>query len=63
MNYHVYPENDIEPHKTDGSYCPCGITVEEYHNGHLIIHQSYDGREKQAHFANMAKQENDYGNK
>lgn len=47
MTYHVYPDNDIEPHNTDGSYCPCGLTEENGRNGcHLIIHQSYDGREK-----------------
>ena len=46
MNIHVYPIDDIEPHTVDGSYCPCGIVVEEFRTNHLIIHTAFDGRDK-----------------
>lgn len=43
---HVYPENDIFPHITEGPGCPCKPKIEEVEGGTLIIHNSWDGREK-----------------
>ena len=43
---HVYPENDLLPHITDGTGCPCKPTVEYVEGGVLVIHNSYDGRER-----------------
>ncbi len=43
---HVYPENDLLPHITEGLGCPCNPTVENVEGGVLVIHNSYDGREK-----------------
>jgi hypothetical protein len=45
---HVYPLNDILPHITEGGPgCPCRPKIEDVEGGGtLIIHNSYDGREK-----------------
>ena len=47
---HVYPNNDLIEHDTDGAECPCGPTTEavfdpDGSNGWLITHHSLDGRE------------------
>lgn len=44
---HIYPINDTYPHITDGVGCPCKPAVEEVEGGGtVIIHHSFDGREK-----------------
>lgn len=42
---HVYPVNDLKPHKTEGFDCPCNPTVEM--ESMVIIHHSFDARETQ----------------
>jgi hypothetical protein len=44
---HVYPVDDLLPHITEGLGCPCSPRVEQVEGGGtVIIHNSYDGREK-----------------
>lgn len=43
---HVYPVNDLFPHITEGLDCPCKPTIEAVEGGTLVVHNSYDGREK-----------------
>lgn len=43
---HVYPVDDLLPHITDGTGCPCKPTIEYAEGGVLVIHNSYDGRER-----------------
>jgi hypothetical protein len=43
---HVYPINDTYPHITSGLGCPCKPKVEKTEGGTLIVHNSYDGRER-----------------
>lgn len=47
---HVYPNNDLIDHDTDGGDCVCGPTVEPVPRddgsmGWLVTHHSLDGRE------------------
>lgn len=47
---HVYPNNDLIDHDTDGGECPCGPTPEPVFDadggcGWVITHHSLDGRE------------------
>lgn len=42
MPNHVYPTDDLLPHKTDGTPCPCNPRID----GDLVIHNSWDGREQ-----------------
>ena len=47
---HVYPNNDLIEHNTDGGDCPCGPTSEPVFDadgacGWVITHHSLDGRE------------------
>lgn len=47
---HVYPNNDLIDHDTDGGDCPCGPTPEPVFDadgacGWVITHHSLDGRE------------------
>ncbi len=44
-NLHVVPSNDIEKHILKENY-PCCPEVEEYNGCKLIIHNSYDQRER-----------------
>ncbi len=46
---HVYPINDTYPHITEGVGCPCKPRIEDVEGGTLIIHNSFDGREKAEH--------------
>jgi len=47
MNYHVYPKNDSSTHNLEGIVCVCKPEVQFFENGNmLIIHNSFDGREK-----------------
>jgi hypothetical protein len=39
---HVYPINDLEQHKLEGSDCKCNPVVDEYG---VVVHNSFDGRE------------------
>lgn len=41
---HVYPHEDLKPHDTQSTACPCGARV-DWNEG-VVIHRSYDGREK-----------------
>lgn len=46
---HVYPIDDLLPHITDDypiRVCPCKPRIEADESGTLIIHNSYDGRER-----------------
>lgn len=43
---HVYPVDDTYPHITEGIGCPCKPRIEPCEGGTLIVHRSYDGREK-----------------
>jgi hypothetical protein len=47
---HVYPDNDLIEHDTDGGDCLCGPKSEGVKNedgsyGWVIVHHSLDGRE------------------
>lgn len=47
---HVYPENDLIEHDTDGGDCICGPATEavfrdDGSNGWVVVHNSLDGRE------------------
>lgn len=43
---HVVPTKDIREHSLDiDRPCPCGARVEKYRRA-LVIHASFDGREK-----------------
>ncbi len=45
-NLHVYPENDLQEHNTEGSICSCNPKVEPQNNGILIIiHNAWDCRD------------------
>lgn len=43
MPNHVFPNNDLRDHVTDGDPCPCMPRTLE--DGELIVHNSYDRRE------------------
>lgn len=43
----VVPVNDIKPHTEEDTTCECNPTVESHEGGLLVIHNSFDGREKQ----------------
>lgn len=42
---HVYPLNDLLPHVTEGTECPCDPKIEVIGANLLIVHNSFDGRE------------------
>jgi len=46
ITVHVYPENDIFPHILDGIGCPCRPEIRDEDGGTVIVHHSYDGRER-----------------
>lgn len=48
--WHVYPQNDLIAHETDGDDCACGPRTEptprdDGSMGWVIVHNSLDGRE------------------
>lgn len=46
--WHVFPLNDLKEHDTSGGIvrlCHCQPKVEQYGEGFVVIHNSYDGRE------------------
>jgi hypothetical protein len=43
---HVYPVDDLAEHDTESENCPCGIRVIEESHGRVIVHSSFDGRER-----------------
>lgn len=46
--YHVYPVNDLDEHAVDNCFdeCRCHPRVQEESNGYVIVHNSFDGRER-----------------
>lgn len=45
MSYHILPINDLEPHE-ETTTCKCCPSV-QFENGEMIVvHNSFDGREK-----------------
>ena len=44
--HHVYPQNDLHEHETEGEDCWCSPLVEYEGAGKLVIHNSMDEREK-----------------
>jgi hypothetical protein len=54
MTYHVLPTDDLKPH-TEDSTCECKPRV-IFENGEMIIiHNSFDGREKIEQLLNINK--------
>lgn len=45
MTYHILPINDIEDHE-ESSTCKCKPKVVFENNEMIIVHNSFDGREK-----------------
>ena len=43
--WHVYPDNDLREHETDGKLCWCRPEFEYEDDNEFIIHNSMDGRE------------------
>lgn len=44
MKYHILPVDDHEPHK-ESIECKCNPSIENYPEGQIIVHNSFDGRE------------------
>lgn len=44
--FHVYPLNDDKEHTLEGLGCECKPRVEIENGREIVIHNSYDGREK-----------------
>ena len=47
--WHVYPENDLRPHKTEGYECECNPDVKYYKDDNefvMVVHNAFDKREK-----------------
>jgi hypothetical protein len=42
---HVYPMNDLKPHKLEGLECPCKPRTQWVNDNLIVIHNSFDGRE------------------
>ena len=45
--YHIYPENDIQDHNTEGYNCPCHpeVNYDKEDDAIFVLHNSFDGRE------------------
>ncbi len=43
---HVTPIDDLYPHDEDATECACDPVIEVHGANLLIIHNAYDGREK-----------------
>lgn len=44
--FHVYPVGDKKEHRTDEVYCECNPWIEYFGAGRIVIHNSFDGRER-----------------
>jgi hypothetical protein len=44
MNWHVTPNNDLEPHE-ESTTCKCEPRIEHINGDMVIIHNAFDGRE------------------
>ena len=41
---HVFPIDDIEEHKLEGTQCWCCPEIKEAHGQIIVIHNAFDGR-------------------
>jgi len=53
MTQHILPINDIEPHE-ESITCKCKPNVEHVEGNMIVIHNSFDGRERQEELISSA---------
>jgi hypothetical protein len=53
MTQHILPINDIEPHE-EATTCKCKPKVEFIDGNMIVIHNSFDGRERQEELISSA---------
>lgn len=44
--WHVYPQNDLKPHVTEGFECECNPVIKVDDEFTIVVHNAFDKREK-----------------
>jgi hypothetical protein len=50
--WHVYPQNDLKPHQTEGYECECNpkVTYDDQDEFVMVVHNAFDNRERMEAF-------------